>query len=296
MKGIYETDLEGLTLIKRGKVRDIYDAGDRLLIVATDRLSAFDCVFPDPIPMKGIVLTQISRFWFEQTASIVKNHIVSFEVSDLSPEMKRHEEILKGRIMLVRKTAPLPVECVMRGYLHGSGWKEYQKSGRVCGIELPEGLQEKSRLPEPIFTPATKAESGHDENITFERAEGIIGKDAAKFVREKAGEIYRFGHDRLMEKGIVLVDTKFEFGKIGDEIILIDECMTPDSSRFYVAENYKPGMVSENYDKQFVRDYLESTDWDKTPPAPKLPDHIVKGTTERYLDAFKIITGKELEI
>jgi len=296
MKGIYETNLEGLKLLKRGKVRDIYEVGEYLLIVATDRISAFDCVFPDPIPLKGIVLTQISRYWFEETKGIIKNHVVSFDLEDFPPETQKHGDILKGRSMLVKKCAPLPVECVVRGYLHGSAWKEYQKTGSICGIELPEGLQQKDVLPEPVFTPATKAETGHDENITYEKAADIMGNEIAKFARENAIRLYRFAHQKLMAKGIVLVDTKFEFGKLGDEIILIDECITPDSSRLYVAKNYKPGMKSENYDKQYVRDYLESTEWDKTPPAPPLPDEILNGASERYVQAHQIITGKELKI
>ena len=295
MKSIYQTEFEGLKLIKRGKVRDIYDAGEHLLIVATDRLSAFDCVFPEPIPMKGIVLTQISRYWFENTKDIIENHIASFEVEDLPENAKKYADELRGRTMLARKTDPLPVECVVRGYLHGSGWKEYKKTGSVCGIELPEGLREKDKLPEPIFTPATKAETGHDENITFERTVDIIGKETADFVKNVSMNLYSFGHEKLLKSGITLVDTKYEFGRIDNRIILIDECMTPDSSRFYVAETYGPDQPSQSFDKQYVRDYLETTDWDKTPPAPHLPDEIVKGASERYLEAYKIITGKDLE-
>lgn len=296
MKGIYETNLDGLKLLKRGKVRDIYDLDEYLLIVATDRLSAFDCVFPDPIPMKGAVLTQISRFWFEKTKDIIPNHIVSFELADYPSAAQKHADIIKGRSMLVKKSKPLPVECVVRGYLHGSAWKEYMKSGMVCGITLSSGMRQKDVLPEPIFTPATKAESGHDENITFEKTAEILGKDLAEFVKAKSISIYRFAHSHLILNGIILVDTKFEFGILNDDTILIDECITPDSSRIYEAKSYKPDMESVNYDKQYVRDYLESTDWDKTPPAPKLPEEIIKGTTERYLDAYKIITGKELKI
>jgi phosphoribosylaminoimidazole-succinocarboxamide synthase len=296
MKGIYETNLEGLKLLKRGKVRDIYDLDKHLLIVATDRLSAFDCVFPDPIPMKGAVLTQISRFWFEKTKDIVNNHIVSFEPSDYPSQAQKHAGILRGRSMLVKKSKPLPVECVVRGYLHGSAWKEYKAKGSICGINLPSGMKQKDVLPQPIFTPATKAESGHDENISFDKTRENIGKDLAEFVKNKSIKIYRFAHSHLITHGIILVDTKFEFGIYNREAILIDECITPDSSRIYEAKSYKPGMDSVNYDKQYVRDYLEGSGWDKSPPAPPLPKEIIKGTTERYLEAYKIITGKELKI
>ncbi|MBN1901845.1 phosphoribosylaminoimidazolesuccinocarboxamide synthase [Candidatus Sumerlaeota bacterium] len=296
MKGIYETKLEGLKLLKRGKVRDIYDLDEHLLIVATDRLSAFDCVFPDPIPMKGAVLTQISRFWFDKTKDIIPNHIVSFEPVDYLSSAKKHAEILRGRSMLVKKSRPLPVECVARGYLHGSSWKEYREQGSISGIALPSGMRQKDVLPEPIFTPATKAESGHDENITYDKAAEILGRELAEFVKTASLKLYRFAHSHLIKQGIILVDTKFEFGIYKDEPILIDECITPDSSRIYEAKSYMPDMESVNYDKQYVRDYLESTDWDKTPPAPPLPQEIIQGTTRRYLEAYKIMTGKELKI
>lgn len=295
MKTIYETDFSGLTLFKRGKVRDIYDLEEHLLLVATDRISAFDCVFPDPIPGKGIVLTQISRHWFDKTQNIIDNHIVSFEVDEFPSETEPYKDQLRDRSMLVKKTNPIPVECVVRGYLHGSATREYKKTQSVCGIELTEGLREKDPLPRPIFTPATKAESGHDENITFGRMCELIGADKAVFLRDTAKELYLMGHKELLSKGIILVDTKFEFGILDDEIILIDECMTPDSSRIYVEESYRPGVKSDNYDKQFLRDYLESTEWDKTPPAPKLPEEIIQGTAKRYHQALKVITGKELE-
>ena len=295
MKAIYETNLDGLKLIKRGKVRDIYAAGDKLLIVSTDRVSAFDCVFPDPIPMKGIVLNQLSLYWFEQTGHIVKNHVVCSQVEDFPKEAQKHKGILNDRSVLVTKSKPLPVECVVRGYLHGSAWKEYRDKGSVCGIFLPKGMQQKDKLPEPIFTPSTKAEKGHDENIKFDKVKDMVGTDTANFIRNKSLQLYKFGHHRLLSKGIILVDTKFEFGLKNHQIILIDECMTPDSSRIYLAETYKSGIESENYDKQFLRDYLETTGWDKTPPAPPLPRDIIRGTSERYLQAYKIITGKELK-
>jgi phosphoribosylaminoimidazole-succinocarboxamide synthase len=295
MKAIYKTNLEGLKLIKRGKVRDIYAAGDKLLIVSTDRVSAFDCVFPDPIPMKGIVLNQLSLYWFEKTRHIVKNHVVCSQVEDFPKEAQKHKGILNGRSVLVMKSKPLPVECVVRGYLHGSAWKEYRDKGSVCGIFLAKGMQQKDILPETLFTPSTKAEKGHDENITFDKVKDMVGTDTANFIRTKSLELYRFGHHLLLSKGLILVDTKFEFGLQNHQIILIDECMTPDSSRIYLAETYKPGMESENYDKQFLRDYLETTGWDKTPPAPPLPRGIIRGTSERYLQAYKIITGKELK-
>jgi len=295
MKAIYETSLKGLDLLKRGKVRDIYDAGDNLLIVSTDRVSAFDCVFPDPIPLKGIVLNQISLFWFEQTQHIIKNHVVCSQLEDFPKEAKKHKGILTDRSALVTKSKVLPVECVVRGYLHGSAWKEYRDKGTVCGIFLPKGMQQKDRLHDPLFTPSTKAEKGHDQNITFDKVKDMVGTDTADFIRTKSLELYRFGHRRLLSKGIILVDTKFEFGIHNHRIILIDECMTPDSSRIYLAETYKPGIESESYDKQFLRDYLETTGWDKTPPAPPLPKDIIRGTSERYVQAYKIITGKELK-
>jgi len=293
LKGIYETNFEGMGLIKRGKVRDIYNAGDYLIIVATDRLSAFDCIFPNPIPCKGAVLTQISLYWFEQLKGIIPNHIVSCNPEDYGESAKPYIADLRGRSMMAAKANPFAIECVVRGYLHGSAWKEYQRQRTVCGIKLPAGLREKDPLPEFVFTPSTKAESGHDENISFERTCDIVGRETAEFLRDKSLEIFRFAHAQLRERGFTLVDTKFEFGLYKDEIILIDECITPDSSRIYLTESYYPGAVSVNFDKQFVRDYLEKTGWDKTPPAPQLPPDIIKGTAERYLQAYKIITGKD---
>ncbi len=296
MKPVYETHYDSLKLLKRGKVRDVYDLGNALLVVATDRVSAFDCVFPDPIPLKGLVLTQISRFWFENTKGIVPNHIISFKVEDFPPETRPYAEELRGRAMLVKKARPLPVECVVRGYLHGSATKEYRKTGKVCGITLPEGLEEKSKFSEPIFTPSTKAEVGHDENICYTDVVRLVGGETAAFIRDTSLALYRRGHEMLLSHGVVLVDTKFEFGILDGKVILIDECMTPDSSRLYVSDSYRPGVKSDNFDKQFLRDYLETTGWDKTPPAPNLPADIIEGTSERYLQAHKIITGKELEI
>lgn len=293
MKGIYETNFEEMPLLKRGKVRDIYDAGDYLIIVATDRLSAFDCVFPDPIPCKGAVLTQISLYWFDQMKGIIPNHVISSNPEDFGAAAKPYIEDLRGRSMMVAKAKPFAVECVVRGYLHGSAWKEYQRQGTVCGIKFPAGLREKDPLPEFVFTPSTKAETGHDENINFAQTCDIVGRETAELLRDKSLEIFRFAHAKLKERGFTLVDTKFEFGYYKDKIILIDECITPDSSRIYLTESYYPGAVSENFDKQFVRDYLEKTSWDKMPPAPPLPPDIIKGTTERYLQAYKIITGKD---
>jgi len=295
MKPIYESNFAGMRLLRRGKVRDIYDLGERLLIFTTDRLSAFDCVFPDPIPCKGTVLTQISHFWFEQVSFIIPTHVISFAPEDFGRATKPYIRELTGRSMLVHRAEPMPVECVVRGYLHGSAWREYQEKGSVCGIEICSGLKEKDRLPDVLFTPATKAKSGHDENITFEEMRQLVGEDLANFMREKSIEIYKFAHAQLLVRGVVLVDTKFEFGRWKDKIILIDECLTPDSSRLYVAETYLPGVQSESFDKQFVRDYLESTHWNKKPPAPHLPPEIIKGVSERYLQACKIITGKDPE-
>ena len=290
---LYETNCPGLRLIGRGKVRDIYDFGDRLLLVATDRLSAFDVIMPNPIPNKGHVLTQVSRFWFERTRHIVPSHFISCDFKDFPPECGPYRDQLEGRSMLVRKVASLPVECVVRGYLHGSAVKEYKATGKVCGIPLPEGLELQSKLPEPIFTPATKAESGqHDENINFDRVVEILGEETANLLRSTAIRLYQFGHDTMAAKGITLVDTKFEFGRTEDgQIILIDEAMTPDSSRYYETATYKPGMKSICYDKQDVRDYLETLDWDKTPPAPNLPEAIVADTSRRYTALLDLLTA-----
>jgi phosphoribosylaminoimidazole-succinocarboxamide synthase len=287
---VVQTDLEDLPLRGRGKVRDIYDLGDTLLIVATDRISAFDVVMPNPIPDKGMVLTQISRYWFEATKDIIPNHLISTEVEDFPEVCKPYREILVGRTMWVRKAEPLPVECVVRGYLSGSGWGEYRETGAVCGIKLPEGLVESSKLEEPIFTPATKAEAGdHDENISFEKASEFVGRQRAEEVRRISISIYQRGREIAEEKGIIIADTKFEFGISNGKLLLIDEILTPDSSRFWPKDAYRPGGPQRSFDKQFLRDYLLTLDWDKSPPAPELPQEIIEKTRERYLEALKRI-------
>jgi len=292
---ISTTELRTLELKGRGKVRDIYDLGDRLLIVATDRISAFDVVMLNPIPDKGKVLTQLSRFWFDLTKEIVPNHILSTEVEDYPRECQPYRELLRSRSMLVVKTEVLPVECVVRGYLSGSGWEEYRKTGEVCGIRLPKGLQESSRLEEPIFTPATKAEMGlHDENITFEKVEKTVGEDLARRVKSFSLAIYHKARDFAERRGILIADTKMEFGVKDEKLILIDELLTPDSSRFWPKDDYRPGGPQKSFDKQFLRDYLLSIRWDKSPPAPPLPEDIVRRTREKYLEAYERLVGSPL--
>jgi len=293
MRVLRETQFAGLTPAARGKVRDIYDLGDKLLIVATDRLSAFDVILPTPIPDKGRVLTQLSLFWFRLLQDIIPNHVLS--ATDFPPPFDRFNEELACRSMVVRKTQPLPIECVVRGYVSGSGWKDYRATGKICGIELPAGLRESARLPEPIFTPATKALSGHDENITFERAASLVGKDLAVKVRAVSLEIYRRAAAYAEPRGIILADTKFEFGLLHNELIWIDEALTPDSSRFWPAGNYSPGGPQGSFDKQFVRDYLERMRWPKTPPGPELPPEVVEATRARYREAYRILAGRELD-
>lgn len=289
---IAQTNFEGLKLRARGKVRDIYELGDRLLIVATDRLSAFDVVLPTPIPDKGRVLTQLSLFWFETLADVIPNHVIS--ASNFSGELARYASELEGRSMLVRRTDPVPIECVVRGYISGSGWKDYQKTGGICGIALPSGLRESQRLPEPIFTPSTKAMSGHDENISFDETVARIGKPLAEKLRDVSLTIYRRASEHAASRGIVIADTKFEFGLLNGELIWIDEALTPDSSRFWPADQYAPGKAQPSFDKQFVRDYLERTGWNKQPPAPALPAEVVAATREKYLEAYRSITGHSL--
>lgn len=293
MRVIRETQFAGILPIARGKVRDIYDLGDKLLIVATDRLSAFDVVLPTPIPDKGRVLTQLSLFWFELLRDVIPNHVLG--ARNFPPPFDRYETDLAGRSMLVRKAQPLPIECVVRGYISGSGWKDYRATGKICGIALPSGLQESTRLPEPIFTPATKAVSGHDENISFEQAVSLIGKERAEQVRRFSLEIYRRAAAHAEPRGILLADTKFEFGIVNDELVWIDEALTPDSSRFWPAAQYKPGGPQPSFDKQFVRDYLESIRWPKTPPGPELPAEVVAATRAKYREAYRILTGRELD-
>jgi len=290
---VLTTDFPGLKLAARGKVRDIYDLGEELLIVTTDRISAFDVIMNEGIPNKGYVLTQISAYWFREMEGIIKNHIISIDVADFPAVCQPYAEILAGRSMLVKKAAPLAAECIVRGYLAGSGWKDYQETGAICGIKLPAGLKESDRLPEPIFTPSTKAELGtHDENISFETMSELCGADIANQVREVTLAIYQKAREIADTKGIIIADTKFEYGIYQGELIIIDECMTPDSSRFWPKEGYQPGGPQPSFDKQFLRDYLETLDWGKTAPAPPLPDEIVAKTAEKYMEALVKLTGK----
>jgi phosphoribosylaminoimidazole-succinocarboxamide synthase len=293
---VIKTDFTELKIFKRGKVRDVYDLGDTLLMIATDRISAFDVVMPDPIPDKGKILTQISLFWFDIMKSLLNNHIISSKTEDYPEECKKYAEILDGRSMLVKKTNPLPVECVVRGYISGSGWKSYQNDGTICGIKLPDGLRESEKLNEAIFTPSTKEEVGtHDVNIDFAEAANLIGKDIAEKVKSLSLEIYQKGSNFANEKGIIIADTKFEFGLIDDEIILIDEVLTPDSSRFWPKDTYRPGGSQESFDKQYLRDYLLSINWDQKPPAPPLPEEVIKNTRNKYIEALNKLTGQHNE-
>ena len=292
---VSNTDFKNLKLKGRGKVRDIYDLGDQLLIVATDRMSAFDVVMPNPIPDKGRILTQLSKFWFDLTKDIVPNHVLSTKVEDYPKDCQPYQEMLRDRSMLVTKTEVLPVECVVRGYLSGSGWEEYRKTGEVCGIRLPEGLVESSKLDEPILTPATKAEMGlHDENISFEKMEKIVGKELGQRLKTLSIAIYEKAGGIAEKKGIIIADTKMEFGIKGKKLILIDELLTPDSSRFWPKDEYQPGGPQKSFDKQFLRDYLLSIRWDKSPPAPQLPEEIVRKTREKYLEAYEKLVGRPL--
>ncbi|GAQ94935.1 phosphoribosylaminoimidazole-succinocarboxamide synthase [Thermodesulfovibrio aggregans] len=288
---VLETNIEGVKFLRRGKVRDIYEVGDYLLIVATDRVSAFDVVLPTGIPGKGKVLTQISLFWFNMVKDIIENHIVSANVDEFPEPLRKYKDILEGRSMLVKKAKPLPVECIVRGYITGSGWKDYQKTGMICGIKLPEGLVESQKLPEPIYTPSTKAEKGHDINISFDETVKILGEEVAKKIKDISISIYKKASEIAEKKGIIIADTKMEFGFYNEQLILIDELLTPDSSRFWAVKNYVPGKPQDSYDKQIVRDYLISINWDKKPPAPPLPDEIVKKTAERYEEIFRILTS-----
>jgi phosphoribosylaminoimidazole-succinocarboxamide synthase len=302
---LLSTSLDGLTLARRGKVRDVYDitlasGAAGLLIVATDRISAFDYVLGSGIPDKGKVLTQLSGFWFERVGDLVPHHLISLQVDEFPAAARRHAEALRGRTMLARKTDPVPVECVARGYLSGSGWKEYQQTGSVCGIPLPAGLRESDRLPEPIFTPATKADSGHDINISEDEAGRLVGRDLIARLKALTLEIYRRGAAHAESKGIIVADTKFEFGLVGagdprSDVVLIDEVLTPDSSRFWPRASYEPGHGQPSFDKQFVRDYLEEIRWNKQPPVPSLPDEVVRRTREKYLDAYRLLSGRELQ-
>jgi phosphoribosylaminoimidazole-succinocarboxamide synthase len=289
---VIETNFKALNLIKRGKVRDIYDLGNELLMVATDRISAFDVVMPNPIPEKGKILTGISLFWFDIMKPLLPNHVISGNVDDYPESCRPYTDVLRGRSMLVKKTEPLPIECIVRGYLSGSGWNDYQASGEVCGIKLPEGLKESAKLPEPVFTPSTKAETGnHDINIDMNEAVKMIGKDVAAKVEKLSIEIYKKGADLAEKKGIIIADTKFEFGILGDELMLIDEILTPDSSRFWPLESYRPGGPQKSYDKQYLRDYLLSISWNKKPPAPALPQNVISNTHNKYKEAYRQLTG-----
>lgn len=290
-------EIKDVPLVRRGKVRNVYDLGEKLLFVASDRISAFDVVMANGIPDKGKVLNLISEFWFDLMTDTARNHKITTDINEIvscDPRLEAYRDVLDKRAMLVRKAEPLTVECIVRGYISGSGWKDYKKTGKICGIELPSGLRESDKLDEPIFTPSTKADVGHDENITREEAREELGADIFDMVEKKSVEIYSKARDYARQRGIIIADTKFEFGKIGEEIILIDEVLTPDSSRFWPEDDYEPGRPQKSFDKQFVRDYLETIDWDKTPPGPELPEEIVSKTSEKYIQAYNILTGKEL--
>jgi phosphoribosylaminoimidazole-succinocarboxamide synthase len=291
---LLQTDFPDLNLYARGKVRDLYALDGQLLFVATDRISAFDYVLGTGIPEKGRVLTQLSLFWFDFLKNIVQNHLITANVDEYPASLRKHADALRGRSMLVKKAQMIDIECVARGYLSGSGWKEYQKTGAVCGIKLPAGLKESDKLPEPIFTPATKAVTGHDENIPFEEMVKHTGRELAEQLRDLTLKIYSTAADYAAGKGIIIADTKFEFGRTADGIILADEVLTPDSSRFWPADKYQPGRTQESFDKQFVRDYLEAIKWNKQPPAPSLPDDVARKTSEKYIQAYKTVAGREL--
>lgn len=290
---ISQTDFPGLKLRGRGKVRDIYELGDRLLIVATDRLSAFDVVLPTPIPDKGRVLTQLSLFWFEKLENVVPHHVI--QASNFTGELAPYASALEGRAMLVRRTDPVPIECVVRGYISGSGWKDYQRTGAICGIPLPKGLRESDRLPEPIFTPSTKATTGHDENISFDETVSRVGPPLAERLRDTSLALYRQASEHAAARGIIIADTKFEFGLLSNDLIWIDEALTPDSSRFWPADLYSPGQAQPSFDKQYVRDYLERIGWDKRPPGPALPADVVAATRDKYRDSYQRVTGQALD-
>jgi phosphoribosylaminoimidazole-succinocarboxamide synthase len=295
-EGLTTTDLKGLKLFKRGKVRDVYDAGDKLLIISTDRISCFDVILPCAIPFKGIVLNNISCFWFDFIKDIVPNHFISSDINAYPAGFKKYKDMLFGRSMLVKKTRPLAVECVVRGYLSGSGWKEYKEKRSVCGIKLPPGLVESDKLPEILFTPSTKADAGHDLNVNQKYVENLLGCSTAEKIKKISLAIYEKACGYALERGIIIADTKFEFGVYQGEIILIDEVLTPDSSRFWPMDRYKKGKPQPSFDKQFVRDYLEYLHWNKTPPAPELPGDVIRKTSQKYLEAFKRLTGNELKI
>lgn len=291
---LLEADIPYLKRHSKGKVRDIFEIDDNLLIVATDRISAFDVVLPNGIPHKGKVLTHMSEFWFKFTRELTENHLITASIDEIDKITKEDRKLLRGRSMLVKKVDVVPVECIVRGYLAGSGWKEYKEHGTVCKIRLPENLKESDKLPEPIFTPSTKAESGHDENISFEEAVKITGRELAEEIRQKSIAIYKKASEYALTKGIIISDTKFEWGNHGDKVILIDEVLTPDSSRFWPLESYSPGKSQPSFDKQFVRDYLEKSGWDKQSPPPSLPEDVIRITSEKYLEAYRKLTGEEI--
>lgn len=291
---LLKTDFKDLKLFRRGKVRDVYDLSDKLLVVSTDRISCFDVVLEDGIPYKGKVLTALSCFWFEMINDIMQHHLITADVSKYPEHVLKYKDQLQGRSMLVKKTKSLPVECIVRGYISGSGWKEYRQKRSICGIKLPEGLKESDKLAEPIFTPSTKADEGHDQNVSVDIIENLIGKDTTKRLKDLSIAVYKRASEYALTKGIIIADTKFEFGILDEEIILIDEVLTPDSSRFWPSSGYEPGRPQASFDKQFVRDYLETLDWGKTAPAPKLPSEIIDKTSSKYLDAYKRLTGREI--
>ncbi|MCK4902197.1 MAG: phosphoribosylaminoimidazolesuccinocarboxamide synthase [Thermoplasmatales archaeon] len=292
MSIVTKTDLP-LKVFKKGKVRDVYETNDELLLIVTDRISAFDFVLHEPIPKKGICLTQISKFWFDYFKDTIPSHVISDSVSEFPGDLNKYEDQLYGRSMLAKKAEVIPIECIVRGYISGSAWKSYQKDGTVCGIKLPEGLKESDKFDEPLFTPSTKADEGHDINISYDKMKELIGDEDAEKIKEISMNIYKEGAKYALEKGIIIADTKFEFGKIGDEIILVDEILTPDSSRFWPAELYEPGKSQPSFDKQYVRDYLSSTGWDKNSDPPHLPDEVVLETQRKYQEAYEKITGKK---
>jgi phosphoribosylaminoimidazole-succinocarboxamide synthase len=294
MNVVTKLDLAGLPFLRRGKVRDIFDFGDRLLIVASDRISAFDYIMPNGIPDKGKILTQISNFWFDKTKNIVRNHVVATEVKDFPKECQPHASVLDKRSMLVVRTEPVPVECIVRGYISGSGWKDYTRTGAISGIQLPAGLKESQRLDEPIFTPSTKSDSGHDENISFFKMNDMVGEELAQRARELSIKIYDWARSYAEEREIIIADTKFEFGLRNGDLYLIDEILTPDSSRFWPMDQYEPGRSQVSFDKQYLRDWLESIGWNKQPPVPELPPQVVQNTRKKYLQALRLLTGKTL--
>jgi phosphoribosylaminoimidazole-succinocarboxamide synthase len=289
---VTETNLP-LKAFKKGKVRDVYDVNDKLLLIVTDRISAFDFVLPEPIPNKGICLTQISKFWFDYFKDTALNHVISADITEFPEDLKEYTDVLNGRSMLVKKAKVFPVECIVRGYISGSAWKSYQKDGTVCGIKLPEGLKESDKFDEPLFTPSTKAETGHDINISYDEMKELIGEEDAEKIKNLSLELYNKGAEYALKKGIIIADTKFEFGKIDDKIIIVDEILTPDSSRFWPADKYEPGKSQPSFDKQYVRDYLSTTDWDKNSDPPNLPDYVVEETQNKYKEAYEKITGEE---